>query len=129
MMYIRRLSRVLSYVFYFIYFYTILLLRLFLFLVIFVVVIGYLFIIVVVCYGVLFALRFCSVVVDGRAANAYFINETLLRISLDCECMCAENDGADACAHSLNNCVYACVVPQRVFVVNGCALAAISRSV
>lgn len=35
---------------------------------------------------------FCSVVVGGRAANAYFINETLLRISLTystlCECVC-----------------------------------------
>lgn len=66
------------------------------------------------------ALRFCSVVVDGRAANACFINETVLRISLYiararlsvCLSLCVfvfcllvyvQNDGAGACAHSLTH--------------------------
>lgn len=64
--YIRRLSRVLSYVLYFILYY-------------------FAFACCCCCCCMLWCLicsPFCSVVVDGRAANAYFINETLLRISL-----------------------------------------------
>lgn len=90
-----------------------------------------------------FALRFCSVVVDGRAANAYFINETLLRISLELVCECKfVSVFVDVClwlykmmarvralTHSLHTAVSACLlvyarlcvyvlIVERIFIVN-----------